>query len=179
MALTEPRLLLSQPLPLPQVMQPTSVFWMRRERSGSLHTAEGASCHILSLSPVAEAAIQLKKSLLRERDRLCETSNVGKIKLFLLPFSWCPLLIFFSPSVMCWSFSAKLPKLLDFPKGNVMRGQLSKLVFLRGAAVENSFHHVAAITLQISFQRIKINSGKISLFIHTSQRIFFLMLIYF
>ena len=52
-------------------------------------------------------------------------SDVGKVKLFLLPISVCPNSFFFS-SAVCWNFSSGN---LDFHKVSLICGWLSKTMF--------------------------------------------------
>lgn len=63
------------------------------------------------------------------------TGVAGKVKLFLLSSSVLQISDFFAP-VVCLKFSAEL---LDFPKGSLVHGRFSKLVFFRGKIVENSY----------------------------------------
>lgn len=55
----------------------------------------------------------------------CGRADISKVKFFSYPM--CPISIFFSPTV-CWSFSAGF---LDFHKGSVVSGWLSKSVMSR------------------------------------------------
>lgn len=76
---------------------------------------------------------------------LCQLgkSDVGKVKLFLLPSSMCPSSVLFFPSspVVYWKLCSGL---LDSHKGTFFHGWLSKLVFFGRKFL---FHSVADVTL--------------------------------
>lgn len=64
-------------------------------------------------------------------------ADMGKVKLFLLPSSMYPISLFFAPTV-CWNFTG----LLDLPKGTVILGWLSELVFFVRKMAENSYFSI-------------------------------------
>lgn len=69
--------------------------------------------------------------------------DAGRVKLFLLLSSVCTILDFFTPMAY-WNFSAGL---LNFHKGTLVHGQLSKLVFFWGKMVENSYFTILLTAL--------------------------------
>lgn len=74
--------------------------------------------------------------------------------------------------MICWSFSAKTPGL---PEKHSHPWATVKIGVPWEEDSRKLFHHVADITLQVTFQRIKINSGKIHLHSFTLHRELFIL----
>lgn len=121
------------------------------------HMLEKLDTHMPSLSPVR--GIMGWEGLSWHWPVLhCGRDDVGKIKLFLIPFSMCPITGYFSFFFFLQRCAGTF--LLAFHKGTLVHGWVPKLVFFEGTMVENSYFNIFMMSLSHNFRIILFLSTK-------------------